>query len=98
MDKLLTTKDLAVRWQVSERTINEYKAKGIIVPVKGLPIVRYNMQYIEQIEGNIPEKVTMREKKLQRELEDIRKERDFLKGILANILAESTKIASIINE
>lgn len=97
MDKLLTKKDLAERWQVSERTIDEYRAQGIIVPVKGLPCIRYNLQYIEKIEGYIPERTTLRERKLEKELEEVIKERDYLKSILSNILTESSKVINMAN-
>ena len=97
MDKLLTKKDLAERWQVSERTIDDYRIQGIVTPVKGLPCIRFNLQYIEKIEGNIPEKTTMRERKFERELQEITKERDYLRSVLRNILSESSKVISDCN-
>lgn len=97
MDKLLTKKDLAARWQVSERTIDQYREDKIITPVKGIPCIRYNLQYIQKIEGCIPEKVTLRERKLEKELELVKNERDYLKAILTNILAESTKAINLNN-
>lgn len=74
MTRLLTRKDLAERWQVTERTIDEYRATGVIVPIKGIPSIRYNPQYIETIEGHIPERVTtetrlLRAKVIKLELE-----------------------------
>lgn len=93
-NKLLTKKDLSQRWQVSERTIDQYRQDGIITPVKGITCIRYNLQYIQQIEGCIPEKTTLRERKLEKELQEVTKERNYLKNILANILAESTKAIS----
>lgn len=91
MDKLLTKRDLAERWQVSERTIDDYRLQGIIVPVKGLPCIRFNLQYIEKIEGCIPEKTTLRERKLERELENVKKERDDLKNTIAELNIIITK-------
>ena len=38
--KLLTKKDLAARWQISEQVIDDYRAKGIITAVKGLMSVK----------------------------------------------------------
>lgn len=96
MDKLLTKKDLAERWQVDERTIDKYRSEGIITPVKDLPCIRFNLQYIEKIEGNIPEKVTMRERVLEKKLEEVAKERDYLKSVLRNILSESSKVIGLI--
>lgn len=91
MSKLLTKKDLAARWQVSERTIDEYRLSGIITPVKGIPCIRYNEQYIEKIEGNIPEKTTLREKKLEEELKRVKDERDYLKTLVANVSYKCTE-------
>lgn len=95
MDKLLTKKDLAERWQVSERTIDEYRTDGIITPIAGLPCIRFNPQYIEKIEGCIPEKTTLKERSLEKELQEIKRERDYLRSILSNILAESSKVINI---
>jgi predicted site-specific integrase-resolvase len=97
-DKLLTKKDLAKRWQISERTVDQYKNDGVIVPISGIPCVRFNLQYIEKIEGYIPEKTTIRERKLERELEDTKKERDYLKSLLTKILNESSKVINFEKE
>lgn len=94
MGNLLTKKDLAERWQLTTQAIDNYIKDGIVVPVKGIPSVRFNPQYIEKIEGCIPEKTTMKERKLERELEEVKKERDYLREILGNILAESSKVIS----
>lgn len=42
---------------------------GIIVPVKVLLCIRFNQQYIEKIEGIISERTTLRERKLEKEIE-----------------------------
>lgn len=95
---LLTKKDLSQRWQVSERTIDQYREDGVITPIKGIPCVRYNLRYIQQIEECIPEKTTLRERKLEKELQEVINERDYLKSILANILAQSTKAINSKNQ
>lgn len=59
-----TKKELAERWKVSERTIDQYKENCIIVSIKDLPCIRFNVHYIEKIEGRISEKVALRERKL----------------------------------
>lgn len=92
MSKLLTKKDLAERWQLDERTIDRYRMDGIIVPVKGLPCVRYNESYIEQIEGNIPERTTTRERRLEKELQELTAERDELMSIIRDMLISGSKI------
>lgn len=95
-EKLLTKKDLAERWQVSERTIDQYREDGIITPVKGLPCIRFNSNYIAKIEGNIPEKVTMRERKLEREIEQLKQENRLLKQVWLRIFSESASVAHLI--
>jgi hypothetical protein len=94
-ERPLTKKDLAERWQVDERTIDNYRANGIITAIKGLPCIRFNRQYIEQIEGKIPERTTLRERKLEQELKRVIEERDTLQNILTNVLRESSKVLNV---
>ena len=96
MERLLTKKDLAERWQLTPQTIDSYVRDNIIVPVKGLPCIRFNSQYICKIEGRIPERTTLREKKLEKELEVITKQREYLKSALVNIMNESSKVINIL--
>lgn len=91
-DKLLTKKDLAERWRLTPQTIDSYLRDGIIVAVKGIPAIRFNLQYIEKIEGRIPERTTTRERKLEKDIEVITNQRDYLKSALVNILNESSKV------
>jgi len=71
MDNLLTKKDLAERWQVSEQTIDEYRSKGIIKSVKKLGSVRFNPQHIAEIEETKLDKFSpLERRKLERELQD----------------------------
>lgn len=51
MDKLLTKKDLAERWQLSERTIDNYITDGIVTPIKKISAIRFNPKHIADIEG-----------------------------------------------
>ena len=51
MDKLLTKKDLAARWDVTTTTIDRWVKDGIISPVKGLPSVRFNLEHVLKLEG-----------------------------------------------
>lgn len=80
MEKLLTKKDLADRWQVSEQTIDEYREQGIISSVKALKSVRFNPQHIAEIEGTKLEKFSpLERRRLERELSEVTKERDKFK-------------------
>jgi len=92
MDKLLTKADLATRWQVSEQSIDDYRTKGIITAVKGLPSVRFNPQHIAEIEGTKLDKFSpLERKKLEIQIEILKKENELLKQIIKNILSEALK-------
>jgi len=70
MDMLLTKKDLAEKWQVSEKAIDDYRNKGIITAVKGLPSVRFTPQHIAEIEGTKLERFSpIERRRLEREIE-----------------------------
>jgi len=91
MDKLLTKKDLAQRWQVSEQAIDDYRIKGIISAVKGLPSVRFNPQHIAEIEGTKLERFSpIEKKKLQRENEQLRLQLKNAEEIIAKVQMLST--------
>lgn len=97
MNKLLTQKDLAERWQVDVATIKNWRKEGIIQPVKNIPVIRFTEQYIAELEGIKLDKLSpLERKKLESELDVLKKENELLKGILANILAESSKVISLI--
>lgn len=97
MEKLLTKQDLADRWQVSLKTIDNLMYDKVIVPVKNIRVVRFNPAIIAEIEGTKIEKFSPLERsKLERELEEVTRERDYLKEILSNILSESSKVVKLI--
>ncbi len=73
MEKLLTKKDLAERWQVSPQTIDNYIADKIIIPIKGIPSIRFNPHHISELEGTRFEKFsTLERRRLERELEELK--------------------------
>lgn len=88
VDKLLTQEDLAERWKMSVKAIENYRKEGLIVPVKGIRAIRFNPHYIEEIEGTIPEPITWQERKLQKQVEALEEENKKLKGTISNILAQ----------
>ncbi|WP_041710831.1 hypothetical protein [Clostridium pasteurianum] len=52
-----------------------------------MPCIRFNVHYIEKIEGRISEKVTLRERKLEREIEyAVSKANVILSEVLYNTL------------
>ena len=96
IDKLLTQKDLAERWQVSEQTIRIWRQEGIIQPVKGIPVPRFSMQHILELEGEELEKFSpILKKQMEREIEKLQEENQRLKNILGRILAEASQVIGI---
>jgi DNA gyrase/topoisomerase IV subunit A len=91
MDMLLTKKDLAVRWQVSEQAIDDYRLKGIITSVKGLPSVRFTQQHVAEIEGIKLERFSpLERKKLERENEELKLKLKKAEEIIAKVQMLST--------
>lgn len=97
LDKLLTKKDLAEKWQVTPQTIDNYIADGVITPIKNIPSIRFNPQYIAELEGVKLEKFSpMERRRLEIQLEEVTKERDYLRQVLSNILSESSKVINLL--
>lgn len=93
MGKLLTQQDLAKRWQVSKKTIENYRHDGILQPVKGIPAIRFTEEHILELEGVELQKVSpLQVRRLERELEEVKRENEKLKGIIARVLAETSQI------
>lgn len=98
MNNLLTKKELAEKWQVTEQAIDKWRREGIISNCKGIPSVRFSPQHIADLEGVRLERFSPLEKRtMEREIEKLRIENERLKGILANILAESSKVIGSIS-
>ena len=96
MEKLLTRKELAERWQVTPKAIDDWRRDGVLTPCKGIPAIRFSMQHIQELEGVKPERFSPLEKKrLEQELEKITKERDKLKEIVTNNLRECSKVINL---
>lgn len=93
MEKLLTKKELAERWQVTETCIDKYRRDGVLTACKGIPAIRFSMQHVLELEGVKPERFYPLEKKrLEQELEKVTKERDKYKEIATNVFKESSKV------
>ena len=79
MDKLLTKKDLAERWQVTTVTIDRWVNDGVISPVKGIPSVRFNLETILKLEGTEISKLSpLERKRLLKEIEELKREKEEL--------------------
>ena len=93
MDRLLTRKELAERWQVTPKAIDDWRRDGVLTPCKGIPAIRFSMQHVLELEGVKPERFSPLEKKrLEQELEKVTKERDKYKEIATNVFNESSKV------
>ena len=79
MDKLLTKKDLAERFQVSTTTIGRWVDDGIIPYVKGLPSLRFRLEDILKLEGvEISKLSPLERKRLLKEIEQLKNEKQEL--------------------
>ena len=93
MDKLLTQQDLADRWQVSVRAIEQWRKQGVLQPCKQVPAIRFHPSHIEDMEGVEKKPVSpLQVKRLERELEAAKAENEELRGILARVLAEASRV------
>jgi len=91
MDRLLTKKDLAERWQVSEHTIDEYTQKGIIKRVSKIASIRFNPQHIREIEGTKLERFSpLERRKLEREVEELKLKLKKAEDVIAQVQMLST--------
>lgn len=87
-DKLLTQQDLAKRWQVTVATIENYRKEGILQPVKGIPVIRFSLHYILELEGVKLEQFSpILKRRMEREIEELRQENQRLKEIIGGALA-----------
>lgn len=93
MNKLLTQQDLANKWQVSVRAIENWRKDGLIQPAKGVPAIRFTSEYIAELEGVELKKTSpLQVKRLEREIEALRQENEELKSIIARVLAEASRL------
>ena len=89
---LITKKELAERWGVTTKYIDDLRREGILQTVKVIPIIRFNIQYIKELEETKIEKYSPVEfRRLERELKETKEELKILKEILINISIESNK-------
>lgn len=105
-NKLLTQQDLAERWQVEVRTIENYRKSGVIQPIKGIPAIRFTEEHILELEGLKLDRMSPIEKRrlereineLKTEIEKLNNEKEQLKGIIANVLAETSQVFNLKKE
>lgn len=105
MAQLLTQQDLAKRWQVEVRTIENYRKSGIIQPVKGIPLIRFTEQHIQELEGIKLDKMSpLERRRLEREINELqliidklKAENAQLKNVISRVLAETSQIIPLQN-
>ena len=99
MKTVLTQKELAERWGLTPKAITDYRNVGILQTIKGLPVIRFSLEYIQELEGTTLERFSpLERKKMEMRIEELKTENEKLKGILGNILAESSKVIGIVKE
>lgn len=87
---LLTKKDLANRWQVTERTIDNYIKDKIVQPVKDIPLIRFTEQHITELEGVKMDKMSpLERRRLEHEVERLKNENEKLKNVVNKVLTET---------
>lgn len=95
-DKLLSQKELAERWGVTVASIENWRKEGLIQAAKGVPVIRFTMQHILELEGVKLEKFSpLLKRKMERELEELREENQRLKKIIGNVLAETSQVIGL---
>ena len=96
MDKLLTQQELVERWNVTTRAIEKWRKEGVLTPAKGVPVIRFAESYIRELEGVKLEQVSpLKLKKLERELEETKKENNELKKIISQVQVISSGLYHI---
>lgn len=96
-EMLLTVKDLAKKWQVTEKTIRDYISNETIIPCKGIPCIRFSPKYIAELEGVELDKFTqLQRKKMQNEIDNIKKENEELKNLLREYQAINLKSLAVL--
>lgn len=88
-NKLLTQKDLAQRWQMSVKSIEEYRKAGIIPVVEGIPAIRFNLQTIMELEGTKLDRFSpLERRRMETELNLLKQENEKLRSVLSRALSE----------
>lgn len=96
MKTVLTQNELAERWGITVKTITEYRQDKILQPIKGIPVIRFSLEYIQEMEGTTIEKFSpLERRRLEREIGELKNENMELKSILSNILSESSKVIKL---
>ncbi|MVX64925.1 histidine kinase [Clostridium chromiireducens] len=93
MKSVLTQKELSERWGVTVKALTDWRRQGILQPIKNLPVIRYGLEYIQEIEVTTLEKFSpLDRKRMEIEIEKLKKENERLMSIVSNVLSEASKL------
>jgi|GEM_PF-1363299 len=96
MEKLLTQKDVAERWQLSVRAVEGCRKAGTIIAVKGVPGIRFTLQHIEEIESTKTDRFSpIERRKLEREIENLKQKLAAYEDARAILLSVTSKIINL---
>ena len=92
-ENLLSKKELAARWGVNPKTIDRWVADGVISPCKKIPAIRFSPQHIAELEGVPLERFSpLLKRKMEGEIEELRRENVLLKQTLNNMVSAGLKV------
>lgn len=92
MKSVLTQQEVAERWGVTVKALTDWRNQGILQPIKGIPAIRYSLEYIQQIEGTTLEKFSpLERRRMEIEIEKLRQENEKLMSIVSNVLSEASR-------
>ena len=99
MRSVLTQQELSERWGVTVKALTDWRFQGVLQPIKGIPTIRYSIEYIQQIEGTTIEKFSpLERKKMELEIEKLKQENERLMSIVSNVLSEVSKVIPYIKK
>ena len=93
MRSVLTQQELSERWGVTVKALTDWRKQGILQPVKGIPVIRYSLEYIQTLDGTTLEKFSpLERKRMEIEIEKLKQENEKLISIVSNVLSEASKV------
>ncbi|HEY8804627.1 MAG TPA: histidine kinase [Clostridium sp.] len=96
MISLLTQQDIATRWQLSIKAVENCRKEGVIAPVKGVPGIRFSLSEIEALEGVKPTRFSpLERRKLEIELVFLKQKLATYEDIRIIILNASSKMINL---
>lgn len=92
MKTVLTQQEVAERWGVTVKALTDWRNQGILQPIKGIPVIRYSLEYIQSLEGTTLEKFSpLERKRMELEIEKLKQENEKLMSIVSNVLSEASR-------